>query len=321
LVLSAIGACSAPPPEAAAPADGPIFDHHVHLLSPALVGDWKSLGVPFSRPDSVYTSMAGLLATPRFAGAYVLSMAYLYSSAAFRQGLPLDAAQEYAAVRGENDHVAAEVRRAPDRLTGFCGVNPRRPYADRELARCRDSLGLRGVKVHLANADVDPRDPEHVEAVAAVAGWAESGGQVLLIHLDPMRPDLDIEDMEPLLRRVIDSHPRLPIVVAHLGGSGGYGEWSQQMARAVARRIAGRQGRLVLEVSGLVLERESEGVPPTTPEEAAALSADLRRIGLGNVVFGSDYPVFDPVAYQAALRERLTLTPVELDSIFANRIK
>jgi predicted TIM-barrel fold metal-dependent hydrolase len=182
-------------------------------------------------------------------------------------------------------------------------------------------LGLRGVKVHLANADVDPRDPEHVEAVAAVAGWAESGGQVLLIHLDPMRPDLDVEDMEPLLRRVIDSHPRLQIVVAHLGGSGGYGEWSQQMARAVARRIAGRQGRLVLEVSGLVLERESEGVPPTTPEEAATLSADLRRIGLGNVVFGSDYPVFDPVAYQAALRERLTLTPVELDSIFANRIK
>jgi predicted TIM-barrel fold metal-dependent hydrolase len=93
------------------------------------------------------------------------------------------------------------------------------------------------------------------------------------------------------------------------------------MSQAVARRIPGRQARLVLEVSGLVLERESEGVPPTTPEEAAALTADLRRIGLGNVVFGSDYPVFDPFAYRTTLRERLTLTPVELDSIFANRLR
>lgn len=317
-LLLVLAACGGPPPDPGA-ADVPLFDHHVHLLSPALVADWKSLGVPFSRPDSVYTSVAGLLATPRFEGALVISMAYLYGSSGFRQGLPLDDAAEYRGVRGENDHVAAEIRRAPDRLIGFCAVNPRRPYAARELARCRDSLGLRGVKLHLGNADVDPRDSTHVAAVAAVAAWAATSGLPLVLHLDPQRPDLDLAHLEPLLRAVIDPHPRLDVVVAHLGGSGGYGDWTRQVAQAVARRIPGRQGRLLLDLSAVVLERQSEGVPPTTPEEADRLAADLRRFGLGHVVFGTDYPVFDPPGYEATLRERLTLTPQELDSILGNR--
>lgn len=296
-----------------------IFDHHVHLLSPALVRDWKSLGVPFSRPDSVYTSVAGLLATPGFDGAWVLSMGYLYSSAMFRDGLALDDEREYAAVRRENDHVAAEVRRAPHRLVGFCGVNPLRPHARRELARCRDTLGLGGIKLHLANTRLDPSNPVEVEAVAAVAAWAESGGLPLLLHLDPMRAGLEVADLESLLARVIDSHPRLDLVVAHVGGSGGYGEWTRRLAPAIARRAGNRPGRLSLEVSGAVLERETEGVPPTTAAEAAALAADLRRLGLDHVVFGSDYPLFDPLDYQATLRSRVPLTRAELDSIFANR--
>ncbi|MEZ4586334.1 MAG: amidohydrolase family protein [Gemmatimonadales bacterium] len=281
--------------------------------------DWKALGVPFSRPDSVYTSTAGLLAQPGIDGAWVLSMGYLYSWAIFREGLELDDAAEYRGVRRENDYVAAEVRRAPDRLVGFCGVNPLRPYADAELLRCRDTLGLRGVKLHLANTGLDPHAPDQVARAAAIAAWAEAGGQPMLLHFDPMRSGLEVADLEPLLERVIDAHPRLDLVIAHLGGSGGYGEWTRAVAPAIARRISGRPGRLVLDLSATILERESEGVPATTAAEAAAFAEDLRRIGFGNVVFGSDYPVFDPIAYRTTLRTRVPLTPVELDSIFANR--
>lgn len=312
--------CAAPASKAPPAVDaGAVFDHHVHLLSPTLVRDWKALGVPFSRPDSVYTSTAGLLAQPGLDGAWVLSMGYLYSWTIFREGLELDAAAEYRGVRRENDYLAAEIRRAPDRLVGFCGVNPLRPYADAELLRCRDSLGLRGVKLHLANTGLDPRAPDQVARAAAIAAWAEAGGQPLLLHFDPMRSGLEVADLEPLLEGVIDAHPRLDLVIAHLGGSGGYGQWTRAVAPAIARRISGRPGRLVLDLSATILERESEGVPASTPAEAAALAADLRRFGLGNVVFGSDYPVFDPIAYRAILRTRLPLTPIELDSIFANR--
>jgi len=48
-----------PPPPAL---HGPgIVDHHVHVLGPDVLRDWKSLGVPFSRPDPVYLSPAALL--------------------------------------------------------------------------------------------------------------------------------------------------------------------------------------------------------------------------------------------------------------------
>ncbi len=53
--LLTIGCAPASVDQPAADPSG-MVDHHVHILSPTLVADWKTLGVPFSRPDSVYTS-------------------------------------------------------------------------------------------------------------------------------------------------------------------------------------------------------------------------------------------------------------------------
>jgi len=69
----------------------------------------------------------------------------------------------------------------------------------------------------------------------------------------------------------------------------------------------------------VILEDESEGVPPTTTDEAASLGSDLRRAGLGRIVLGSDFPVFDPRRTLALLSERAGLTPAELATIAANR--
>ncbi len=325
LLVAALAACSdrtarrAEPP--AGPA-GPVVDHHVHLLSPRLVEDWKSLGVPFSHPDSVYTSLAGLLSDPALEGAMVASMGYLYGSASFRQQLALGPEEELAGVRREHDHLASEVRRAPGRVRGFCAVNPRRPYALGELTRCRDSLGLRGVKLHLGSADVDPRDTAHVAAVAAVAAWAETSHLPLLLHLDPERPELDLIHLEPLVSRVIDAHPALEVIVAHLGGSGGYGEWTRQVFRRLTRiPAAGRAAPVWFELSAVVLDRPSEGVPPTTAAEAAQLARDLEAAGLDRILFGTDYPLFTPAAYAETLRSRVPLGPGGWERVFANRIR
>jgi uncharacterized protein len=317
-VLLALGACGRAPAPAAGEPDA-LFDHHAHLLSPALVRDWKALGVPFSRPDSAYTSATALLAEPRLTGAFLLSMGYLYSSAAFRQGLALSEAAEYAGVRAENDHVAAEAARAPGRLTGFCGVNPRRPHAMRELARCRDSLRLGGVKVHLAASDVDPRDSAHVAAVAAVAAWADSSRLPVMLHFDPQRPDLDPADLDLLVTRVIRAHPSLRLYVAHLGGSGGYGERTRQVFQRLVRAARDRAEPLRFDISAVVLDRSSEGVPPTTADEAARLAADLREAGGAQVVFGSDWPVFTPGGYAATLVRRLPEAGEALARLFEAR--
>jgi hypothetical protein len=85
-------------------------------------------------------------------------------------------------------------------------------------------------------------------------------------------------------------------------------------------RAAGRERSGVrFDVSATLLEKESEGVPPSTPEEARALGDDLRRLGLGRVLFASDYPVFAPRRLAELFAERTGLTPVELAQILSNR--
>lgn len=72
---------------------------------------------------------------------------------------------------------------------------------------------------------------------------------------------------------------------------------------------------MYFELSAVVLERESEGVPAITGAEAALLRDDLRRDGLDRVVFGSDDPVFDPVCGAQALRSIVGLTEDEVRQI------
>lgn len=125
---------------------------------------------------------------------------------------------------------------------------------------------------------------------------------------------------------MLGPHPDLTVIVAHLGGSGGYGAWTRSVFRTVLdwldeRRAAGeaRTG-VFFDVSAVVLERESEGVPATTPEEAAELAADLRRAGMDRLLLGSDAPVFDPRRTVELLRDRAGLAPAEIDRLLASEV-
>jgi hypothetical protein len=102
----------------------PAVDHHQHLFSPA-VGPVAS---------GLATTAADLIAQLDQTGirrAAVFSVAYQF-------GDPNRPAveDEYARVKAENDRVAREVAQYPDRLRGFCGLNPLKDYAVAEIARC-----------------------------------------------------------------------------------------------------------------------------------------------------------------------------------------
>ncbi len=322
LVLAMAAPAQDPPPPALA-------DHHVHVLSPTLVRDWKSLGVPFSRPDDAYTSVAGLLEPVAGRGddsplrqALLVPMAHFYGNQEFRGGLGLSLEQEHARVRGENDHVAAEAARYPARAVALCSVDFVRPYAWDEMRRCRRELRSPGLKLHLASAGADIRDLAQLGLLERIAAWAESENVSLLLHVDTRRSGLEAEDLTRFFEHVLLPHPRLEVVIAHLGGSGGYGPWTRAVFGALAGRVPREPRRgpaIFFDLSAVLLEKESEGVPPTTAEEAAALAGDLRRLGLDRVLFGSDYPVFEPVAYARQLAERLGLSDLELGQLLANR--
>ena len=325
LWLLALAACGGEPAhDAGAAAEAPVpVDHHAHLLSPQLVADWKALGVPFSRPDSVYTSAGALLAGSRPAAqrAVLVPMGHLYGREAFREELGLSAAEELRRVRHENDHVAAEAALHGDRAVALCSVPPLRPYAKDELHRCRDSLGSAGIKLHLGSAGADLRQRATVDSIGSLLAWAAASGLPVLLHVDPQRRGHDTTHMRHFIERAIAPHGDLVVVVAHLGGSGGYGEWTRSVFRTFAtwnaRQVGDGHAQVYFDLSAVWLDEESEGVPASTPEQGRQLAEDLRRAGLDRVVPGSDYPVFDPRQSAASLRAHVPLSSAEWDTVLA----
>ena len=301
-------------------------DHHVHVLGPGLLRDWKSLGVPFSRPDAAYLSAQPVLeGEGRVEQALLVPMAHLYGNEELRGGLKLSVEEEWARVRDENDHVAAEAARWPGRAVAFCSVDWRRTYAWDELRRCRAELASPGIKLHLASAGTDLRDAVHRRELARIMAWAEAQGLAVLLHVDPQLRGTTTADVERFITDVLGPHPRLQVTVAHLGGSGGYGPWTRSVlgvftAWLAQERAAGRgRSGVLFDVSAVLLEKESEGVPATTAAEARALGEDLRRLGLARVVFASDYPVFSARRSAELLAARTGLTPHEVEQVKRNR--
>lgn len=324
LGLIAIGPVRITPagPRAAQAQTPVVIDHHVHILSPRLVTDWKSLGVPFSRPDSIYTSAFSLLEgdSATVTQAVLVPMAHLYGMADFREAMKLSLDDEAARVRGENEHVAREAARYRGRAVALCSVAVFRPYADQEIRFCRDSLHAAGLKFHLAASGADITDEAHLNGLATLFSMAETERLPVLLHFDPQRRGLEVNDVERFILRALDPYPRVELYLAHLGGSGGFGAWTQSVFQVFREWMAQHPDRPVfVEVSAALLEEESEGVPASTPEEGLALGEALRAVGLNRVVFGSDYPVFGPRRYSAALASRTGLSATEVRSILANR--
>jgi predicted TIM-barrel fold metal-dependent hydrolase len=327
-------ACREAPPEAGGePVSGALravpVDYHVHLLGPDLMRDWRALGVEFSRPDEVYGSPAGLLdAGEELATGRVLlvPMAHLYGSSELREGLGLSLELERERTARENTFVARQAAAFPGRAAALCSVSALRPYAQEELERCRQLEGVVGIKLHLASSEVDLRERADVEAVGGLLGWAAAARLPVLLHLDTQRRGTDIDDIERFLELAISPHPELDVVIAHLGGSGGYGAWSRRAFQALVgwcdRHAAdtGTRPQVFFDLSAVLLDQPSEGVPATSLAEAASLANDLRAMDFQNVVFGSDYPVFDPQRGLTALRQLGGLTPQEIDRILAARV-
>ena len=48
----------------------------------------------------------------------------------------------------DNDYTAGQAATYPDRLIGFCMIDPWAPDAESEMERCYAELGMRGVKLH-----------------------------------------------------------------------------------------------------------------------------------------------------------------------------
>ena len=196
---------------------------------------------------------------------------------------------EYDKVRAENDWTSAQVARHPKRLVGFCGVNPLRDYALREIERCARDPNLRnGLKLHVGNSVVALGDTAHVAQLRRVFAAANGHKMPIVIHLRSSysrRLPYGRQEATIFLERVLPAAPDVPVQIAHLGSGGGYDDPpADSVIVYFAERIAAKDPRtrnLWIDISGVA----TRDISPATAE---LIVKRLRQLGLRRILWGSD---------------------------------
>ncbi len=315
-MMLVIVACAAVPLGAgrrATPADSPtpLVDHHQHLFSPAVARISPTL------PPLNAAELVKLMDEAGIRRAVVLSLGYQYGN----PNKPV-VPDEYSAVKAENDWTAAQLAPLAERLRGFCGLNPLKPYALEEISRCARIPQLRsGLKLHFGNSDVDLTNAAHVEKLQLVFAAANERKMAIVVHMrssvTAKRPYGE-RSARAFLNHVLPFAPDVPVQIAHLAGAGGYDDPAVDEALAVfVDAIAKRDPRMknvYFDASGVVGVEKPAG-------QADLIATRIRQIGVDRVLYGSDGalpPAYTPKKAWEAFR-RLPLSEPELRTIANNR--
>lgn len=276
----ALAAASLPGgPVRAQEAPAPRADHHAHLASMASAELLSEIRVAIGQADSLPEpdpwTTAELLSRLDSAGvekAAALSVAYFFA-------MPeAEVEDPRGRLEAENDWIAEQVRAHPDRLVGFCSVNPLTGWAPAEVRRCGAKPEMTGLKLHFANSGVDLREPSDVERVRAVFAAAADTGLPIVVHMRTRRPDYGRRDAEIFIRELLPAADGTPVQVAHMAGWGGYDEPTDGALAAFAEALEAGEtggGDLWFDLSGVV--RPARGEAPS--DSAGDAAADTARAG------------------------------------------
>jgi predicted TIM-barrel fold metal-dependent hydrolase len=282
----------------------PLVDHHQHLVSPTLAAVIKV--APITAAELVqHLDEAGIKR------AVVLSTAYSFSNPSRK------VENDYDFVRADNDWTAEQVARYPDRLIGFCGLNPLKDYALAELARCAKNPNLaRGLKLHFGNSFVDYHNPQHIEQVKRVFRAANGYRMAIVVHMRANTSQkMGREEALVFLNELLPAAPDVTVQIAHMGGAGGveptiFDEVLGVFVDAIAKGDA-RMKNVWFDVTSVVLN--------LTPASAARIVERIRQLGVQRMLYGSDAPTPDnlPRITWAAFRQ-LPLTDAEFRTVENN---
>lgn len=305
-----------------------LVDHHVHLESDEAHAFMVELAdfIGQALPDEVRTSGGrnadDLVAAMDSVGvdrALALSVAYLF-------GFPdFDVEDERARVRAENVWVAEQVARYPERLVGACAVNPLSDYALDEVTWCADDPRLSVLKLHLANSDVDLRDPGDLDRLGEVFQLAAERGLPVVVHMRTRATDYGARDVEAFVREVLSRAPGLPVQVAHMAGWGGYDDATDEAMGAWVELF--RSGRLdpapytfdlaAVPLSPALAEGDTT-LARRIGEQNRRLAERIREVGTNRVLFGSDWATVPMERTLDGVREGLSLGEADIADILDN---
>lgn len=162
--------------------------------------------------------------------------------------------------------------RFPNRLSGFAGLDPRRPDAPELLAWAVDDLGAHGLKLH----PTSPGWSLHDESTLRLVEVAAERDLTILVHVGETFPGLVDRNATPqAFLSLSENFPNVTFIAGHAG----FRRW----------REFGAPGSLpsnvLLDVSGW--QSLDDG-----GDAFASELIDLARHFRGHVVFGTDSPFF-----------------------------
>lgn len=292
----------------------PLADHHQHLFSPAIVALVSTSTSQL--PQISARNVIALLDSAGIRRAVILSVAYMYGSPA------RNVVDEHAKVRAENDWTAEQAAQYPKRLVAFCGLNPLKPYAMEELARCSRHPGLRhGVKLHFGNSDVQLENPEHASRVRRVFERANDYRMAIVVHMrasiSRQRP-YGAAQARVFLEQLLPAATDITVQIAHLAGTGpGYND---PPADSVLAFLADAMHRGDPRTRNLWFDVTTVAAADMSSATAALLARRIREVGIERILFGSDAATggnLRPRQSWAAFR-RVPLTEAEFEQIAAN---
>jgi gamma-resorcylate decarboxylase len=245
------------------------------------------------------------------------------------QAIP-DVAQAAEAARHANDILAAEVAKRPDRFAAIAALAMQDPdVATRELTRCVKELGFKGALVNGFSQVGTPDTAVYYDLQQYRPFWAMVEALGVPFYLHPRNPLPDsipgyeghawlngptwgfaAETAVHALRLIgsglFDAHPRLQIILGHLGEGLPYylwridnrNNWMKAPHRYAARkRVADYvRGNFHMTTSGHF----------STP----ALNDAIAEIGVERVLFSVDYP-FEDISDAAAWFDHAPLSETD----------
>jgi len=197
-----------------------------------------------------------------------------------------------AQVKSINEFIARTVAEHPDRLVGFGTLHPESEDIEGDVNHLLE-LGLRGVKLHPDIQKFALNDPHSMALFEACADRLP-----FLIHAGDDR--FSYSNPKQFVP-VLDAFPHTTVIAAHLGG---YSVWDE-----AADAFCGKYERLWVDCCSctfcLPLDR---------------IETLIRRYGTDRVLFGSDYPMWDPKREVETLLS-LPFSDAEFEKILSKNAK
>ena len=186
---------------------------------------------------------------------------------------------------------AIQLQQANERFFGFGTMHPDFADFEQELDRL-EALGIIGIKLHPDFQGFRLNDPQMDPIYECIADRF-----VVMMHVGDVHPPDQNPSSPGKVADVLERFPKLTVIAAHFGG---YKQWQY-----VLDSLAG--SRVFLDTSSS-LEFIEQGL----------LEQIFNAFPRRQLLFGSDYPMWEPLAERNRLQQRLGLSEVEMEELLTN---